>query len=141
MPLGLFSFTSYELIDLNSKKINKIIRAPEKINYKKLLYGNVIGCLTVLIDKSEIKLLKMPNIKHEDYATWLNILKNNKINAYGIRMVLAQYRRTSTSVSSNKLRAISWTWNIYRRNQNIGYFRSILYLISYFFRAIRKNYL
>ena len=49
----------------------------------------------------------MPDLKHEDYATWLNILK--EINTvYFINEKLAIYRKLTTSTSSNKWNTISW---------------------------------
>ena len=46
-----FSFTSYRLIDENGGLLNKEIRVPNEITYKKLLKNTIIGCLTVIIDK------------------------------------------------------------------------------------------
>ena len=48
-----------------------------------------MGCLTVCIDRTRVKKFTMPNEKHEDYITWLNILKINSISAYGIQENLA----------------------------------------------------
>ena len=50
---------------------------PERITYKMLLRGNVIGCSSVLAKRSV--LLEFPMEKdecHEDYLDWLRILKN-----------------------------------------------------------------
>ena len=61
----------------------------------------------------------MPDLKHEDYATWLNILK--EINTvYFINEKLAIYRKLTTSTSSNKWNTISWVWKILRQNEQFS---------------------
>ncbi|MGP4070383.1 glycosyltransferase family 2 protein [Halobacillus sp. B29] len=134
-----FTFTSYEWIDEYGNRLNKKINAPKEVDYKNLLYGNPIGCLTVLIDRFHINDIKMPNIKHEDYATWLNVLKMEKINAYGMQESLAYYRKTSSSLSSNKLKTIFWTWNIYRSSQCLSVSKSIKCLYMYIYKTSKKN--
>lgn len=133
-----FTFTNYEFIDHNGNKLNKVIKVPKKLNYKDALYSNSIPCLTVVLNKEVIKEIRMPNIKHEDYATWLNILKNN-IKAYGINTNLAMYRKLNNSLSSNKFKSMLWTWNIYRDNQKIGLINSMKYISSYIFKNIIKH--
>lgn len=132
-----FTYTDYEFIDSNGIKLNKIISVPKKLNYKNALNGNSIPCLTVVLDKSKINEIYMPNIKHEDYAAWLNILRNN-VTAYGINENLAMYRRLSNSLSSNKFKSLLWTWNIYRNNQKLGLFESVRHISIYIIKNIRK---
>lgn len=72
----VISFTSYELMDENDKKLNKVIKVPPNVDYKRLLKGNILGCLTVVIDKSKLDFeIKMSGVRHEDYVLWLSILK------------------------------------------------------------------
>lgn len=132
-----FTFTGYEWIDKNGKKLNRIVRVPAKADYNRLLRGNPIGCLTVVIDANKINMLKMLSIRHEDYAAWLCIVKEGTI-AYGINQNLAQYRKTNSSLSSNKWKAISWTWNIYRKNQKLSVLRSLSCLAMYAFNTSLK---
>ncbi|MFR3521623.1 MAG: glycosyltransferase family 2 protein, partial [Clostridia bacterium] len=83
-----FTYTSYNLIDENGQNLNKIICAKEYENYKSLLRGNNIGCLTVMIDRLKInENLIFSSNPHEDYILWLSILKNNN-KAYGLNAVL-----------------------------------------------------
>ena len=46
---------------------------------------------------------------------------------------------TSDSVSSNKLKVISWQWEIYRSVEKLGYWKSVLFFISYAYKAFRKS--
>ena len=133
------SFTSYELIDEENKRLEKIVRVVPSIDYKTLLKGNILGCLTVIIDKSKLDFeIKMSGVRHEDYVLWLSILKRGYI-AYGIDDVLAQYRKSLTSLSGNKLKSAMWTWNIYRNVEKIPLYKSIYYFINYGINGIKKS--
>ena len=135
----LFTYTSYDLIDENSLSLNKVILAKEYEEYKSLLKGNNIGCLTVMIDRLKIKGdIRFSNNSHEDYILWLSLLMNNT-RAYGLSEVLSSYRKTSTSISHNKIKAASWTWNIYRNIENLSLIKSIYYFINYAMNGIRKK--
>lgn len=135
-----FTYTSYEMIDEQDSQLHKIISAPKKIDYKKLLKGNNIGCFTVVINKKEIDLISMPKIKHEDYATWLNILKRGYI-AYGLKENLGFYRKTDEGITSNKFNSAIWTWKIYRGYLNLSIIKSSYYFMFYIFNSINKHIL
>lgn len=109
-----FCYGSCSVIDKSGKRIRKDRKVPEKIDYKGLLKGNVIPCLTVMIDRKSIQNITMPQIPHEDYATWLAILKEG-IVARGTNEVIADYRVGHESISSCKRKVFKWTWNIYRK--------------------------
>ena len=131
------TYTQYSYITENGSFI-KDIEIPKSLNYKQALKGNKIGCLTVVIDKEKIGKIQMPNLKHEDYATWLNILKKG-ITAYGIPKNLAQYRKVSDSLSANKLKTIAWTWNIFRKSQKLNRTKSLYFLICHLKQALKKH--
>lgn len=131
------SYTGYSYIS-ESGKFLKEIKVPKSLNYKQALKGNQIGCLTVVVDKNYVGNFEMPDLKHEDYATWLNILKND-IVAYGILENLAKYRKVNNSLSSNKLKTISWTWNILRNNQKLNFGISLYYLLCHIKQALKKH--
>nr|WP_255209662.1 glycosyltransferase family 2 protein [Geobacillus kaustophilus] len=135
-----FSFTSYELIDMYGKKLNKIINVPKEISYEELLKGNIIGCFTVIYDKDRIGTINMPSVKHEDYVTWLSILKKGH-RAYGINEILGYYRKTTTSLTRNKLKSAIWTWNIYRKSEKLSLAKSTYYFANYIIKGIIKHWL
>lgn len=133
------SFTAYELIDENNEKLNKIINVPKTVDYNTLLKGNILGCLTVMIDKSKLDFeIKMSGVRHEDYVLWLSILKKGHI-AYGINEVLAEYRKSITSLSGNKIKSAIWTWKIYRNIEQIPLYKCIYYFIHYGINGIKKS--
>lgn len=133
----VFCYSACDVIDDQGKKIN-VRHVPEKLEYKELLKGNIIPCLSVVLDRYGIEHISMPLIPHEDYATWLNILKNCKI-AYGINEVLGSYRIVNTSKSRNKIKAAVWTWNIYRKHLNMKFFEVCYYFCFYVVNAIKKH--
>lgn len=125
-----FTFTSYRFMDGNSNELNTIVHAKNELDYERLLKHNAIACLTVVIDRYVIEDIFMPNIHHEDYVTWLSILKKG-YKAHGLDELLAMYRTRSNSLSGNKLKAASWTWNILRNVEKLGLIKS-LYCFSYY---------
>lgn len=135
---AVFCYTACEVIDEQGKKAGKTRKVPKTMDYQKLLRGNEIPCLTVLIDRADIMLPEVPGIHHEDYAFWLEILKSG-VTAHGLNEVLAKYRINTRSVSGNKLRAALWTWRIYRKHQKLGVLRSIDCFIHYIIKGILKR--
>lgn len=136
----IFTFHEYSHFE-EIDKPKKLIKVPRIVDYKSALKGNNMGCLTVCIDRTRVKKFTMPNEKHEDYITWLNILKINNISAYGIQENLAMYRiNNNNSISGNKFKSCLWTWNIYRKNQKINLAYSIYCFINYFVKGILKHW-
>lgn len=129
-----FSFAQYRRIGLDGT-VGNAIRIPRTVSYEQLLRGNSIGCLTVVIDRNQVPEVSMPQIKHEDYVTWLRILKQGH-TAWGIPEDLARYRVATASVSSDKRRSAGWTWNIYRRVEGLSLLKSAWCFLHYTARAI-----
>ena len=96
------SFTEYEEINENGKKLNILIKSPKKpVTYRSYLLTNPIGCLTGMYSVKKLGKIYMPNLrKRQDTGFWLNILK--KDNAYPLSETLALYRINSSSLSFKK---------------------------------------
>lgn len=89
-------------------------KVPKRIFYKELLKQNLISCSSVVVRRE--MLLKYPmqqDVMHEDYATWLQILRDGG-QAYGLNEPLLIYRLSNTSKSGNKKNAARMTWQVYR---------------------------
>ncbi|WP_283703968.1 glycosyltransferase family 2 protein [Clostridium perfringens] len=135
-----FSFTGYRLMKENGELLNKEIMVPEKVDYNSLLKNTIIGCLTVMIDKRIIGEFKMPELRAgQDTATWLSILRRGNI-AYGYNEILASYRLVNGSISSNKMKALKRTWNIYRNVENLSLYKSIYCFLFYSKNAFLKRF-
>ena len=131
-------FANYEKIDEAGNRDNRFVTAPPTATYRTLLYGNVIGNLTGIYDTSKVGKVIIQDIHHEDYVMWLHILKKGYI-AQNTNTTLAAYRVCEHSVSANKLKVVSWQWNIYRRVEHLRFLPSVFYLISYAYKAFAKS--
>lgn len=109
-------FTGYEFADVNGIGTGAIVKVPKTISYKEALHNTTIFTSTVMIDRNKVpdSLIEMPNIKSEDTATWWAILKAGH-SAYGLNENLVKYRRSTGSLSANKLVALKRIWNLYRK--------------------------
>lgn len=130
-------YSSYELIDEDGISLRKKVIAPKTTSYRSLLRGSRIGCLTVMIDKQLVTSFEMLSIGHEDYQTWLEVIKTYG-DAKGEESILAQYRVFSKSLSANKRRAAIWQWEIYRKSEKLNLFLSSFYFICYALNAKYK---
>lgn len=130
-------FSNYEKMTEQGERNNRIIKAPSVTTYKQLLLGNVIGCLTAVYDTEKVGKVFFQNHSHEDYILWLDILKRGYV-ARNTNTVEALYRVRENSVSSNKLKTLSWQWDIYRNVEKIELFRSSYYFFNYAYRAFKK---
>lgn len=85
-------------------KISKKINVPYKLDYKKALLNTRIITCTIMIDLEKIpkKYCYMPNIMHEDIATWWKLLKKGYV-AYAQNEVLAYCRKAKKSRNSKKI--------------------------------------
>ncbi|MDD6492048.1 MAG: glycosyltransferase family 2 protein [Firmicutes bacterium] len=135
-----FVFTAYEFGDENAKGTGKIVHVPRVLSYRQALSRTVIFTTTVLLDteKTGKDLIRMPEVKSEDTATWWKILKSG-IDAYGLDEVLAIYRRPAKSLSSNKLEAIRRIWNLYRREEKLSFPYSCYNLFCWAIRATLRR--
>lgn len=133
---AVISYTAYRQFSM--EKVGNLVSVPEQVTYKQLLKGNVIGCLTVMLDKERLGNLQMKKARHEDYILWLDILKQGN-TAYGLQEDLARYRKSETSLTSNKKRSALWTWQVYRQHQELSFFASIYYFIFYVCKGLLKH--
>jgi len=133
------SFTGYEKIDLEGKRIGEI-RVPARVSYHDMLKSNYIGCLTAMFDTAQLGKVEMPLIRRrQDYGLWLDILKRTAF-AHGLDESLAHYRVRSDSLTSNKLTSSKFTWQLYREHQGLSVPASAYYLANFLVRAVVRKY-
>lgn len=136
-----FSCTSYEVIDDAGNRLNKDIHMLSQVDYVGFLTNNLLQTIGIVVDTSMVdkKYLIMPNIRRrQDAATWLQIL-NAGYDCYGLDEVLAQYRRTENSLSSNKFKAVKGIWTLYRDIEKLSLPFSCFCFIRYAFLAVWKR--
>lgn len=136
-----FSCTSYDVIDSSGMSLNKEIYMKSELDYTGFLTNNLLQTVGIMIDSRFIQksLIKMPNLRRrQDAATWLQILKAGH-KCYGMKEVLASYRRVPGSLSSNKIKAVSGVWFLYRKVENLPLIYSSYIFTRYAILAIWKR--
>lgn len=135
------TYTQYRRVNQNGDEIGVVI-PPQQLDYRYMLRSNFIGNLTAVYDRDRLPNLWFRTIGHEDYAFWLEALKELKepILATPSNKPLANYRVGSSSLSSNKLRSAKWHWAIYRKTQKLGVIKSCLHMFFYVYYGVIKRY-
>lgn len=129
--------TARELIDPDGRSADTIIATPERITLKQLERTNCINCSSVLISReTAIKYPMEHSDAHEDYLTWLKILREHEYAA-GINEPLIEYRLTAGSKSRNKLRSARMTYRTYCY-AGYGRLKSAVMMLAYMWNGIRK---
>lgn len=133
-------FSDYYKIDTTEAPIanDRIVKAPAIATYELLLSGNVIGCLTSIYSVEKVGKRYFKEIGHEDYLYWLEILKEGYV-ACKTEKPEAFYRTGGTSLSSNKLKAMMWTWHILRKEEKLSLPRSVKHFVYYAVKGLLKS--
>ncbi len=132
-----FTFTDYDILIDDNEKTNITIQSGAKVTYKRALYNNPIGCLTVIYNVKFFGKQYFPNVlKCEDYALWLRLL--SKTDGYGLNECLSSYRKRSDSVSANKFDLIQYVWHIYRKVAKLSMIYSFFYSFSTIFLKLKQ---
>jgi teichuronic acid biosynthesis glycosyltransferase TuaG len=133
-----FTYTAYEAFYDKIPDKRKTINVPPSITHRRYLRNTIIGCLTVMIDRSLTGHVEMPDIRSShDMALWLQLLKHQP--AYGIQKVLARYRILPDSNTSRKWKAATDVWTVYRRIEKLGFCSAIFNFAGYLFNAVWKR--
>ena len=108
-----------------------------RITYKELLKHNSINCSSVLLRREDALAFPMEHDdSHEDYITWLRILRKGGFAA-GINRPYLKYRLSEGGKSRNKLKSAAMTYQVYRY---VGYgpLKSLFFFVSYALHGIWK---
>jgi len=133
-------YTGAQCIDDNGKLLNSYFHVPNTVTYKKMLCGNDIICSSVLLRRDVFLHYTMERSDlHEDYITWLKILRNG-YSAVGLQEPLVYYRLSKNSKSRCKLKSAIMTWKTYK-HINIPYAARCAYFIAYTIHGIRRYWL
>lgn len=134
------SFTSYRLIDEHGNDKNHCIHVVESLNKERYLKNTIIGLSTSIIDTKFVRNnFKFLDIRtRQDTSLWITLLGEGHL-AYGLDIVLAQYRVHSKSISSNRIKAAKQVWNLYYNIHKLGFLSSIYYFTYYSLNAIKKR--
>lgn len=125
-----FSFSRYDLIDENNKKIHKTVRIVNKLSFWKLLHHDFIGCLTAMYRKDIAPSVRSYNIKNNnDYGLFLQVVKGTK-KAMGIQENLAHYRIRKTGISRKKIKKVKPYFKLMHHYLHLPYFLCCWFLFT-----------
>lgn len=131
-------FSSYRRVDAVGRD-KGIVPASPRVMWQDALAGNPIGCLTGAYRRAIFPDARMPlDIWPEDYSFWLDLLRGGAV-AVGLPEVLAEYRITAGSVSSNKLASAYGVWRLLGQ-ENISLARRAYGFFSYLSSSARQRY-
>lgn len=129
--------TARALVTPDGSPMNKIIPVVEKITYKELLKHNCINCSSVLLLREVALEFPMEHEdSHEDYITWLKILKKYG-KACAVNEPLLNYRLSTSGKSGSKFKSAKMTFKVYRY-MGFGVFKSFFCFCSYAIHGILK---
>ncbi|AMB99550.1 glycosyl transferase [Aerococcus urinaehominis] len=135
-----FSYTDLALVDVDGQIIKPSQNIPKQLTYHQLLKNTAIACSTVMIDKRVTGSFHMPLVrKGQDTATWLMLMREHDLVAYGLDKVLNYYRQVPGSVSSNRLAALKRTWHTYYRLERLPLTKAAYYFGHYVYNAMRRR--
>lgn len=132
-----FSFTSFRRVAEDGSRVGRVIRAPKRLDYGKLLRNTAIATSTVMIDRAQVGSLRIRKTYYDDYALWLDVTRRGHV-AWGLDVDLARYRVVGGSVSRNKIRSAYWVWRLYRDIEQLPVRRAASCFMFYAARAIVK---
>jgi teichuronic acid biosynthesis glycosyltransferase TuaG len=132
------SYTAFRRINEDGSVTGRLIAVPESLTYDQLLKNTSIATLTALVDRDISGPIAMKNEGYDDFCLWLSILKPGHI-AWGLNEDLARYRVRGVSVSSRRMRAAGWVWNIYRNVERLSLLKSTWLLGHWGARAWLKR--
>lgn len=132
-----FVYSNYEKISYSGNRTGRIVTMPKKSTFWDVLETCTIPCLTAVISSNRIGNHRFKSIPKEDFAFWLEILKEGVI-AYNQGEVLALYRVQQKSRSSNKFKMIKNQWFVLRQIEGVKPLIAVFFMIPFIFNGILK---
>lgn len=129
--------TARALVNPDGSPMGKVIPVKEHISYHELLKHNSINCSSVLVLREVMLEFPMEHEdSHEDYITWLKILKKYG-SACAINEPLLKYRLSTTGKSGSKWKSARMTFKVYRY-MGFGLLKSLACFCSYAVHGVWK---
>lgn len=131
--------TARELMKPDGTLTGYIIPVKTEFNFRDLRLHNQVNCSSVLMKAEVAREFPMHHDdSHEDYLMWLEVLEKYG-SGCAVNEPLLKYRISDTGKSGNKLNSARMTYKTYQY-MGFGFFRSILYFISYAVNGLRKYF-
>lgn len=135
---GVLCSTGREFATHEGELTGHIVPVKSIITYQDLLHDNSINCSSVVILTSVAREFPMGHEEcHEDYITWLQVLKKYK-NAYAVNEPLLKYRRSEDGKSANKWKSAKMHYHSLRI-VGIKPVRAAWYFCFYVASGVKKH--
>lgn len=131
-------FSYYKKIQADGTRRKGVVKSPDRVNYRQLLRGNVIGNLTGIYDTKRTGKHFFMHLGHEDYVYWLHILRDGGY-AVNTQKVHAFYRLTDNSISRNKFKVFKWDWHIFRHIEKLDFIEASYCFCCYAVKGLLKT--
>lgn len=113
---------------------------PNETNFKSILSGNPLSCLTTMYDFEKFKDHRFDESlqRHEDYFFWITMLKEGYI-VKGNQKILATYRLNQSSKNSSKRKLVKPLFDLYHQKMSFNWLKSFIMVLRYVLYS-RKKY-
>lgn len=132
------SHGNYYFCDIEGNILKQVV-TDHIIKYNDLLKGNQFKIMTVMLSRTLVGKHKFKEIKHEDFAYFLDCLKRTEHSMRYTTEIDSYCRIGKMSVSSNKLKSALWTWNIYRKHEKLNFIHSLINFLHYAINGFIKH--
>ena len=131
-------YASYKRFDEDLNPLLEDFIAEDKITYKRLLFNCPIPMLTAMYDTQRIGKIPIPEVDmREDYAMWLNVLREIP-QARAITEPLAIYRIRQSSYSRNKFLILRKQFMVYYKFLKLSLPQSTYYTVHWIMNGLKK---
>ena len=137
---AVISYTASAFIDFDGHPCEYILPAQYKMSYKDLLKRNLMSCSSVIVRRDIMAKINMSDgMIHEDYAAWIQILREIKF-VFGLNEPLLTYRISKNSRSVNRLKSALMIFKTYK---HVGYgtATAFFFTIRYARHSVKKRWL
>jgi teichuronic acid biosynthesis glycosyltransferase TuaG len=154
-----FCYSSY-VVFKDGEKTGRLFNVPPSISYKEMLSGSVIGCSTVMYDRSVLGIQTFDDgrealsrscwryffnrVGHEDYVAWMRLLarieERNLSPPMGIAEPLMFYRISAQSFSANKLKVAAYQFFNYSQMLGLRGWELWRHFIAYAMGGFAKRW-
>ncbi|MCC3799628.1 glycosyltransferase family 2 protein [Vibrio parahaemolyticus] len=134
------SHTSYSFFDEFGLKRKGYVRVSRVVDLVDNLKKTEIGTSTAVIDTAIVgrNFRFSPMRARQDIKLWIELLGKGYLS-HGLDEPLVNYRVRKGSVSSNKIKMLYLTLNVYMSVKTLPFFTRLLCYFSYVSNAIRKR--
>jgi len=134
------SHTSFKFISDDGSKRKGGVRVSKCVGLISLLKNTEIGTSTAIIDTQLVReeFRFTPIRARQDLRLWIDLLSLG-YKSYGLEVPLAKYRVRPNSVSSNKLKMLIITFNVYIRVKALPLYKRVYCYLFYVVNAVKKR--